>query len=274
MENKWNNIFNRDFYPTPDHVLNLMQLNISGETILEPSAGKGNIIDFCKEHGATEILFCEINNDLATICKEKGRFLESDFLKVTQEQISHITQIIMNPPFTRAKDHILHAWKVAPDGCEITSLCNSEMVNDLRYERGSELLTTIEMYGNSFDLGACFDTAERKTDVNISCIKLYKPIQNENNNFEGFYMDQEPEVEGSNSIMSYNEVQALVNGYIGAAKCFDEFSIVNEKMKHLCNSVDMGGGFSYSISYNKSVVSKSDFLKELQRRSWKHILVN
>lgn len=268
--NKWNNIFNRDFYPTPDHVLNLMQLNINGETILEPSAGKGNIIDFCKEHGAKDIVFCEINNDLATICKEKARFLESDFLKVTPEQISHVTQIIMNPPFTKAKEHINHAWKIAPDGCEITSLCNSEMSSDLRYDR-HELSHTIEMYGNTFYLGACFDTAERKTDVKISCIKLYKPIHNENSNFEGFYMDQEPEVEGSNSIMSYNEVQALVNRYMGAAKCFDEFSIVNEKMKTLCSGVGMGNGFSYSTSYDKSVCTKEDFLKELQRRSWKHI---
>jgi hypothetical protein len=269
--NKWNNIFNRDFYPTPETVLNQMQLHIEGEIILEPSAGKGNIIDFCRNHNAKDIIFCEINKELATICKEKARFIKYDFLKVTKEEISHVTQIIMNPPFTAAKKHILHAWTIAPDGCEITSLCNSEMVSDLRYERGSELHTAIKMYGNEIDLGKCFDTAERKTDVAITCIKLYKPITNESANFEGFYMDQEPEIEGANSIMHYNEVQSLVNSYIGAAKCFDDFNIINDKMIGLCSKVGMGNGFSYSVSYDKTVVNKADFLKELQRRSWKHI---
>jgi hypothetical protein len=268
----WNNIFNRDFYPTPETVIQMMNLKVSGETILEPSAGKGNIIDYCKQYGAKNVLFCEINPDLAEICKSKAQFLKHDFLKVTQEEISHVTQIIMNPPFTTIKRHILHAWEIAPDGCEITTLINTDTLDNLRYDR-NELKVIIDNYGITTDLGNVFNLpeAERKTDVSISLVKLYKPISNENTSFEGFYMDMEPEQIQENGVMHYNEVQALVNGYIAASKCFDEFEAINERMINICRPVGMDGGFSYSVAYKEQVTSKSQFLKALQRKSWKHI---
>jgi hypothetical protein len=273
--NNWSNIFNRDFYPTPDHVLDMMQLKLSGEVILEPSAGKGNIIDYCKLNGAKQVLFCEINKDLAQICSGKGKFLKEDFLKLTKDDIPHITQIVMNPPFTRSKEHLLHAWEIAPEGCEITTLFNSDTFHQLRYESGKyrELKTIVEEHGNEFGIGNVFNLpeTERKTNVSISVIKLYKPITNESRGFEGFYMDAEPEELQSDGIMKFNDVKALVNAYVGAAKCFDEFEKINEIMKNTCAPVGMGGGFSYSVSYDKHVTTKADFLKALQRKSWKHI---
>ncbi len=269
--NKWANIFNNpDFYPTPESVLIQMNLNLKDSIILEPQAGKGDIIEYCKLHGAKEVLFCEINEDLATISKEKGRFLKHDFLDVTAEEISHINQIVMNPPFSTSKKHLLHAWNIAPEGCEITSLFNTNTFNDLRYDR-NELHTIIRDYGHTQDIGEAFTTAERKTNVKVSVIKLYKPITNNNAGFEGFYMDEEPETLAGEGIMQYNEVQALVNGYIGAAKCFDEFKLINNKMTNICAPVGMGGGFSYQIEYNNQTASKEEFLKALQKNSWRHI---
>ena len=254
---KWNNIFNRDFYPTPETVIQMMNLKVSGEIILEPSAGKGNIIDYCRQGGAKDILFCEINPDLAEICKPKAQFLKDDFLNVTAEEISHVTQIIMNPPFTTIKKHIQHAWEIAPQGCEITTLINSDTLNNLRYDR-NELKIIIDEYGITTDLGNVFNLpeAERKTDVGISLVKLYKPIYNSNSDFEGFYMDMEPEQMQENGVMHYNEIQALVNGYIAASKCFDEFKAINERMINICKPVGMGGGFSYTVAYDKNVTTK------------------
>ena len=57
------NIFtdNPDFYPTPKEVIAQMLLgeNIVGKTVLEPSAGKGNIVDYLKENGAARVIACE-----------------------------------------------------------------------------------------------------------------------------------------------------------------------------------------------------------------------
>ena len=49
---------NPDFYPTPEEVINSMMLgeNILGKTILEPSAGSGNIVKWLKKNGAGEVI--------------------------------------------------------------------------------------------------------------------------------------------------------------------------------------------------------------------------
>ena len=47
-------MFGIDFYPTPKGVIEKMlsTVNISGKVVLEPSAGTGNLVDYCKEAGA------------------------------------------------------------------------------------------------------------------------------------------------------------------------------------------------------------------------------
>jgi hypothetical protein len=84
-------------------------------------------------------------------------------------------------------------------------------------------------------------------------------------------MDAEPEQLQGEGIMQYNDVQALVNGYIAASKCFDEFAVINSRMINICKPVGMSGGFSYATTYDKAVTNKVDFLKALQKSSWKHI---
>ncbi|MDY3512759.1 DNA methyltransferase [Riemerella phage vB_RanS_GDF21] len=93
---KYQNIFNQDFYPTPREVLDLMELDVNNKIILEPSAGKGNIIDYLKEYGAKEVLFCEINKDLAEICKTKANQIGTDFLELKPEAVAGVEAIIVN----------------------------------------------------------------------------------------------------------------------------------------------------------------------------------
>ena len=62
-------MFHSEFYPTPKEVLYMMQLDCKDKVILEPHAGKGKIVDFCKENGAKEVLTIEINKDLQEIVK-------------------------------------------------------------------------------------------------------------------------------------------------------------------------------------------------------------
>ena len=46
------------YYPTPDAVIENMLLDedIVGKKIMEPSAGSGNIVRWCKQHGAREVV--------------------------------------------------------------------------------------------------------------------------------------------------------------------------------------------------------------------------
>jgi hypothetical protein len=77
-------MFNNDFYPTPQNVIEMMTagLDLAGKTVLEPSAGSGNILDFLKNLGAKTIA-CEKHPDLARIAASKAdRFLKNDFFRV------------------------------------------------------------------------------------------------------------------------------------------------------------------------------------------------
>lgn len=120
-------MFSKDFYPTPLHVIEQMTagIGLQGKIILEPSAGKGNIVDFLNRNGAKQVLACELNADLRKILQQKCTVLKSDFLQLTSDRISHVDYIIMNPPFSADERHIMHAWEIAPDGCEIVALCNT-----------------------------------------------------------------------------------------------------------------------------------------------------
>lgn len=62
-------MFNKDFYPTPPEIIDYMLsgLDIQDRVILEPSAGKGNIVDALKTFGAKQVLTFEMEPDLQTI---------------------------------------------------------------------------------------------------------------------------------------------------------------------------------------------------------------
>lgn len=110
-------MFNKDFYPTPAEVIMQMVdgINLQGKIILEPSAGKGDIVDYCIGAGA-EVFACKTNQDLKKILSSKCKVIADDFLTVESHHISHIHCIIMNPPFSADEKHILHAYNIAPPG--------------------------------------------------------------------------------------------------------------------------------------------------------------
>lgn len=260
-------MFNAEFYPTPRHVLDVMGIDCLGRIVLEPSAGKGDIVDYLFDNGASRVLSCEKNKDLQKIVSSKSEFVKDDFLEVTPEEVSHIDMIVMNPPFSKGEDHILHAFEIAPEGCEIIALCNYETVNkDYQYRK---LNSKIKDYGFSENLGSCFDTAERKTGVEIGLVKLYKPVVNDESKFEGFFMDEE-EVFQENGVIQFSEIRKIVNSYVYASKVFDEL----KQTQNLINQTTSLFGLSsidLHLSYNDKVSSKEDFLRRMQKRCWRFI---
>lgn len=260
-------MFHKEFYPTPPEVILMMDLDPKNKVILEPQAGKGDIIDYCKNSGAKEVLAFEINEDLQQIVKQKAKLMGDDFFACTPEQISHINAIYMNPPFSNADKHILHAWKVAPEGCEIISLCNYETI--AKEYSNVQLSRLIRDYGISENLGDCFTQAERTTGVEIGLIKLYKPITSAEFNFDGFFTEEDEEEQGK-GIMQYNEVRAVVNRYKGVMQSFDQMKQIIENINYNNKSIGIPE-ISLELGYNKNVTNKEEFGKEIQRRSWHYI---
>ena len=264
-------IFNNDFFPTPVDVIEIMTngITLEGKTILEPSAGKGDIVDFLKQHGA-DVIACEKQPDLVTILSQKCPVLSNDFLTVKAEQISHIHAIIMNPPFSADEKHILHAWQIAPDGCRIVSLCNSETTKNTSYRMRIELQTLISQYGQTTDLGQCFSNAERKTEVNVSMVSLLKPGAGYDAEFDGFFMEEDPAEQQANAIMSYNVVRDLVNRYVQAVKVFDEQLETATKINKLISQF-YNGTISLSCTEDGKPKLRNEFKKDLQKSAWNYI---
>lgn len=262
-------MFNKDFYPTPESVIYSMGIDCLGKVVLEPSAGKGNIVKWLKENGAKEVLTCEFNNDLAEIIKTKSKFIQHDFLKLTSEQISHIDLIVMNPPFSNGDKHILHAWEIAPEGCEIISLCNSETFENDYTRSRKELLSIIKDYGSKVILGNVFNESERSTEVSIGLVKIYKPSSG-SNEFDGFFLEDEPEQIQENGIMRFDAIRDIVQRYIAAVKLFDKHKVISDEMTSLTAPFSIGT-FSIEIGYDKKVVDRETFKKELQKKAWGHL---
>lgn len=262
---------NPDFYPTPQDVIFQMLegVNIHDKVILEPSAGKGDIIDYLNNHGAKEILFCEVNEDLQKITQQKAKFLCADFLQLESDKVSHIDLIVMNPPFSKDTEHILHAFNIAPPGTKIIALCNAQTILNAYSQSRKELKNNIDLFGSFQNLGSCFESAERSTGVEIGLITLQKSGAGYSTEFEGFFLEDEAEPDGD-GIMSYNVVRDLVNRYVESIKIFDKQLEEANRMNTLTAgyfSVKIG----MSITDKEKPVQRADFKKEMQKSGWKFI---
>ena len=270
-------IFEEEFYPTPKEVIDrmMMGVNVSGKVVLEPSAGTGNIVDWLKEAGAREVLACEINHDLQRIVSQKCDLICDDFLKLTSEEISHIDMIVMNPPFSNAAQHILHAFEIAPAGCEIIAICNSQTIENTYSMERKRLKEIIEFNGGTEDLEQCFKNAARPTDVWVTLVKLYKPGEG-NHEFDGYLFSEEEEEEynGSEGLMPYNVIRDVVNRYIMAVSKFDSVMAASQEINDLTSLI---GGCSIKFGAYRSnknfhsTVTREMFKKQLQKESWSFI---
>lgn len=267
-------MFNKDFFPTPRHVVEhmLMGIDIECKTVLEPSAGSGAMIQILKEFGAKEVLCCEKDPELKLIAGQKGRLIAEDFLSMTSDQISHIDLIVANPPFSADEKHILHMWNIAPGGCAILSLCNYQTY-DLAYTQERKLLRQIiKTNGSIENMGDAFSAADRKTDAEIGFIKLFKPKGDGDDEFDG-YFDMSDEYERQeNGLMGFNEIRNIVNRYVGAVKMFESVMEANEQINDLIKPISNNLGIEFGAKAQSHYrLDRETFKKELQKSSWRTV---
>ena len=117
----------------------------------------------------------------------------------------------------------MHAWEIAPAGCQIISLCNNTMLENRYSRQRTDIGKLIDSYGRSDNFGDCFTQAERKTGVDIGCLWLHKPGTAENE-FDGYFdlYDYEQDAVNQSGIVRYDFVQDIVSRYVEAVSLFDE----------------------------------------------------
>lgn len=270
-------MFTPDFYPTPKAVAEIMldRLgDVAGKTVLEPSAGKGNLVDELKYAGAN-VIACEKHQDLKKILVGKCQVIADDFLKVTSSQISHVSAIVMNPPFSNADTHILHAYEIAPSGCKIVALCNVATIMNPYSQQRERLKGLIDHYGMWEDLGECFDSSERKTNVGVAMVVIEKRGDSYEEEFEGFFLGDDQVEQQENGIMSYNVVRDVVNRYVSAVKLYDQQLDQAVQMNGLIR--DFYGSYLNSrdddskvlmIDGDDKIKERQTFKKEIQKKGW------
>lgn len=176
-------MFDYEFYPTPKSVIRKMLEGINRHeleslTILEPSAGRGDIADYIKanthgEHSRVKIYVCEIDKDLQYQLQSKGyRLISEDFLHYKGDY--YFDLIIMNPPFSAGVDHLLKAWEILDEG-QIICLLNAETIKNPFSEKRILLKKIIDDNASSIEyLGSVFEQAERETSTEIALVKIRK----------------------------------------------------------------------------------------------------
>ena len=131
---------NKDFYPTPGRLIEKMLFSLDFDyiqSILEPSAGKGDIVDKIKKKEDSgwkkrnfDIDCIESDSNLQHILKGKSyRLVYNDFLNY--ETMKEYDLIIMNPPFSNGCKHLLKALEMQKrNGGAIVCLLNAETLKN------------------------------------------------------------------------------------------------------------------------------------------------
>ena len=269
-------MFNPDFYPTPPDVAATMldPLDLRGKTVLEPSAGKGDLARECVARGAHEVLWCETQPELRRIIHggKKLYKLYEDFLEVPAEAVSHIDLIAMNPPFSADEAHILHAWEIAPPGCEIVALANWNSVSGHYRGLQLQLANLIEAYGSSENLGQCFADAERPTRVSVGMVRLTKPGQRVSgaDEFDGFFLGPDDIEAQGERLIPYRRSRDIVNRYVEACRIFDEQVEAGTRLRTVLDGF-FGQDLGLQVTVEGAPVSRNRFRKDLQKAAWQHV---
>lgn len=200
-------MYNASFYPTPTAIAQTMlagfdRMNLAGRTVLEPSAGKGNLADaLCDAmnfsnweryaSSCRERIHCiEIEPELQATLRGKGYpIVGNDFLTFWPDEKYDF--IIMNPPFADGEKHLLHAWEILDHG-DILCLLNEQTLQNSCTASSSLLSGIIAEHGTVTPLGSCFSNAERKTQVRVSLVHLSKAQQEPRFSFIQAGADQDP----------------------------------------------------------------------------------
>lgn len=174
-----------EFYPTPDSLLDKILAEVNWHyisTVLEPSAGKGNIVKYIQEKAKRNYYK---DNPLDVDCIESNptlqkilvgsdyRLVHDDFL--TYKTFKHYDAIIMNPPFSDGDKHLMKAMDMQEEsGGDIVCILNAETIKNPHSNLRKTLVQRLEDANASIEyMENEFTSAERTTNVEVAIIKVH-----------------------------------------------------------------------------------------------------
>lgn len=301
-------MFDPEFFPTPPELVDKLlepyygRMCYAGRSegrespiiaVLEPSAGKGDILNRIKGHKESygtyygpKLLAIEQNMELVGILRSKGYpVLAHDFLSFTPE--TRIDLIVMNPPFSVGARHLLHAWEILEQG-DIACILNAETVRNPWTEERRLLAGIIEQHGTTEFVGQAFKGAERDTDVEVVIVRLRKDRKQAPLDFvfdapagedEG-RPDFQPEATGS-EVLRPDQMGAMIRQYEMAKKAFVDLLKAREALAFYCQGIvdgdkaldiaqDACGGGRQSHAAKEAAYDK--FVDGIRLKFWERVL--
>jgi hypothetical protein len=220
------------------------------------------------------VLCCEPEPKLRAILSAipSSRLIAADWLTVTAEQISHADLVVMNPPFSADERHILHAWAIAPPGCEIVALANWNSISGHYRGLQLQLAKLIEAYGSSECLGEVFADSERPTRVSVGMVRLTRPGQRVSgaDEFDGFYLGPDDIEAQGEGLIPYRRSRDIVQRYVEACKIFDEQVEAGVRLRNVLDGF-FGKDLGLQVTIEGQAVTRNRFRKDLQKQAWKHV---
>lgn len=173
-----------NFYPTPERLLEKVTHSVDWEkiqTVLEPSAGKGDIVDFAVKKAERtynrnfDVDCIEINADLrAALSGKEYKVIADDFLKF--RTFKKYDLILMNPPFDAGAEHLMKALEIQKNGGRVICILNAETIRNPYTNLRKALLNKLEKYDAAITyMEEEFVSAERRTKVEIAVVDVTIP---------------------------------------------------------------------------------------------------
>lgn len=200
-------MFGIQFYPTPQHLVAKMYDKVKWHkvrSILEPSAGKGDIVEGFrqiynekeKEKYSRYDILCnkvpnwnktidciEIDPNLAELLKSKKysgtvinmyNVTQTDFL--TWDTFTRYDLIAMNPPFMEGDRHLLKALDLCSTGGQIVCILNAETLRNPYSNIRQDLVDRLNELGAEIEyLQDEFVDSEHKTDIEVALVYVDIP---------------------------------------------------------------------------------------------------
>lgn len=271
-------MFNSDFYPTPPQLAERMASMIDSKfssRILEPSAGKGDLVQAVKARfersyqSKLKVDCIEKEPELRALLTGSGyRVIDTDFLAYTSTK--QYDTIIMNPPFSNGDDHVLKAWELIYNG-DVIALLNAETIRN-PYSKARQLLVSIiEQHGTIEFIEGAFSDAERKTDIDVALVHLKKRNSVNADYFGGMKSagtEYEPTINSNQLALPESRIENMVLAYDNAVMSKRKAVIAEAEASYYANLIE-GNGDDKTEMVKQSL---NDFVEGLRKSAWRTVI--
>lgn len=278
----------KSFYPTSKSLISKMVSKIQNKdakTYLDPSAGKGNIIEYLQEvykYRTDRIDAIEIDETLqATLRGKNINVIDSDFLQFAGADKYDV--IIMNPPFVNGHEHLLKAIEIMYCG-EIVCLLNAETLKNPHSHMRTRLIKELgQLHADIEYIQDAFLDAERKTKVEIALVYIKIERQVEDDLFvsiNDITSDTQEKITTDNEIQTQNSIKNMVDDFNRVVKVGTETLIsYYRNFNHVSGYIKLANQDGKTESWNTdetltiTMQSKlNQFLRDVRKSYWTDVL--